>query len=171
MELLGFRLKNSSPLLKDFMSENKTNKFIWGETVRIKRFAPMHLKPGQIGSICGMREASSIESAKENMCQIGDWIYTVEYIGGTENEIAESFLEKYPDSLKYITTEKVVMKPCVPSKCHPSEVVKVVDFHIISEASLAKNFHLKIGDPVYVLQTMNGEEFLAPESYIDEGKD
>lgn len=141
--------------------------FSWGETVKVKNLAPSHLKPGYVGSICGMRQIFSNESAKAYMCKEGDWVYTVEYIGGIDNEIAECYLEKYPDSLKYITKEKVVLKPDNPDHYHNSETAQIVNFHLISDEHLAKKFNLKVGDPIYVLKLENGEEFLAPESYID----
>lgn len=153
------------------MTEHSTSMFDWGETVKVKNNAPIHLNPGQVGSICGMRQISSEEGAKIYLCHKNDWVYTVEYIGGLDKEIAEIYLEKYPEKLKYITKEKIIMNASNPQNYYSSQIAEIIDFCFISEESLAKKFKLKIGDPIYVLKSENGEEFLAPESYIDKRVD
>ena len=72
-----------------------------------------------------------------------------------------------PDSLKFFTKEKVIMKNKNPFNYHNSEIATIVDFELILEEKLAKKFNLNIGDPIYVLQSQDSEEFLSPESFIE----
>ncbi|MCB1106855.1 MAG: hypothetical protein KDK76_02020 [Chlamydiia bacterium] len=114
------------------MNANRKNIFDWGETVMVKRSAPPYLEPGQVGSICGMDKITVDTEAQEFLCNIGDWVYTVEYVGGLDNEIAECYLKRYPHTLKYITKEKIITKTQNTNNYHNSEIATVVDFHLIS---------------------------------------
>lgn len=71
------------------------NKFDWGESARVKDTAPTNYRPGQIVSVCGMTKIKSKTLADRYKSNIGEWIYTIEYIGGSDIEIPEHYLEKY----------------------------------------------------------------------------
>lgn len=73
------------------------NKFTWGDSIVIAKSAPTHLHPGEFASVCGFRKITAEESAKEFQCNLGDWIYTVEFSDGSDIQIAELYLEKYED--------------------------------------------------------------------------
>ncbi len=71
------------------------NKFDWGETARVDIEAPKDFHPGQIVAICGMTKINSEKLTKKCKSNLGDWVYTIEYIGGADKEIPECYLEKY----------------------------------------------------------------------------
>lgn len=71
------------------------NKFTWGDSVVIAKNAPPNLHPGEFASVCGFYKISSEENAKGFQCKVGDWIYTVEFLDGSDIQIAELYLEKY----------------------------------------------------------------------------
>jgi hypothetical protein len=70
------------------------NKFSWGDAVVVKQNAPQHLHPGEFGSICSVSELLSEQEAKEFNCQVGGWVYTVEFENGSDIQIAECYLDK-----------------------------------------------------------------------------
>ena len=74
---------------------NDDNKFDWGETVKVKDKAPTAFRPGQIASICEKTKIKSKLLADKHNVNMGDWVYTIEYIGGSDTEIPECYLEKY----------------------------------------------------------------------------
>ncbi|MDE3056019.1 MAG: hypothetical protein KGI80_04955 [Verrucomicrobiota bacterium] len=76
------------------MNQYPENKFDWGETVRIKSSAPFHFRPGEIVSVCGMTKTDSKVLADKYNSYIGEWVYTIEYLGGVDTEIPERYLEK-----------------------------------------------------------------------------
>lgn len=76
------------------MNNGDDNKFDWGESVKVKDTAPSHFHSGQVGSICGMIKIKTKILADKYKSNIGEWICTVEYIGGTDSEIPECYLEK-----------------------------------------------------------------------------
>ena len=80
------------------MNEMDGNKYKWGDSVIVKDIAPPQFCPGQIVSVCGMIKVKTKSLADKYQCNMGDWIYTVEYIGGTEADIPECYLEKYEES-------------------------------------------------------------------------
>jgi hypothetical protein len=47
-----------------------------------------------VASICGFYKIKSPETAERFVCSVGDWIYTVEFEGGNDIQIAEHYLEK-----------------------------------------------------------------------------
>jgi hypothetical protein len=53
----------------------------WGETVRVVTTAPEELRPGQVCSICGMREKD------------GTNLYLVEFQNGDSVEVPEAYLQ------------------------------------------------------------------------------
>jgi len=71
------------------------NKFTWGDPILIKKSAPHSFHAGEFASVCGFYKITSEESAKEFQCNVGDWIYTVEFPNGSDTQIAEIYLEKY----------------------------------------------------------------------------
>lgn len=77
------------------MNHDADNKFDWGETVRVKDTAPSTFQPGEIVSVCGMTKTDSKVLADKYGSYIGEWIYTIEYLGGSDIEIPERYLEKY----------------------------------------------------------------------------
>ncbi|MBU6382694.1 MAG: hypothetical protein KGR16_00030 [Verrucomicrobia bacterium] len=77
------------------MNYTADNKFDWGETVKVKDTAPITFRPGEIVSVCGMAKTDSKVLADKCGSHIGEWIYTIEYIGGSDVEIPEHYLEKY----------------------------------------------------------------------------
>lgn len=76
------------------------NRFDWGESVRVKNTAPISFRPGQIASVCGMTKIKSEKLASKYKSNIGEWIYTIEYVGGADIEIPERYLEKYENEAK-----------------------------------------------------------------------
>lgn len=77
------------------MKEIEDHKFTWGDPIVIAKSAPIHVHLGEFASICGFYRITSEESAEEFQCNIGDWIYTVEFQDGSSIELAECYLEKY----------------------------------------------------------------------------
>ena len=57
----------------------------WGETVRVVMTAPEELRPGQVCSVCGMREME------------GTNLYLVEFQNGDSVEVPENNLETMAD--------------------------------------------------------------------------
>ena len=80
--------------------KNINNKFTWGESARVKNIAPIKFQPGQIISICGMTRISSEKLAEKYDSMIGEWVYTIEYLGGADIEIPERYLEPYQEKKK-----------------------------------------------------------------------
>ena len=73
------------------------HQFNWGESIKIKDSAPQKYSPGKIGSICGITKIDSDFLSDKYTSAKGEWIYTVEYIGGTDKEIPECFIESLTD--------------------------------------------------------------------------
>jgi hypothetical protein len=82
-------------LLKNKKENSVENKFTWGDPVVITKDAPTHLHPGEFASVCGFYNITSEEGASAFQCDIGDWIYTVEFPDGSDIQIAEPYLEGY----------------------------------------------------------------------------
>ena len=91
MERLGYQLEYKSGVVVT----DRENKFDWGETVKIRSTAPTTFHPGQIVSVCGMTKVLSKLLSEKYKSEIGEWVYTIEYIGGSDIEIPERYLEKY----------------------------------------------------------------------------
>lgn len=72
------------------------NKFTWGDSIVIVKSAPPGFHPGEFASVCGFYKISE-ESAKKFQCEAEDWVYTVEFSGGNDIQIAERYLEKYEE--------------------------------------------------------------------------
>ncbi len=71
------------------------NKFDWGESAKVKKTAPIIFRPGKIVSICGVIHVKYKLLADKYDSKIGEWVYTIEYVGGSDTEIPERYLEKY----------------------------------------------------------------------------
>jgi hypothetical protein len=82
------------------MNDIADNKFDWGESVMVKNSAPAQFCPGQIVSVCGMIRVKTKTLADKYKCRVGEWVYTVEYIGGTDVDIPECYLEKYTKEIE-----------------------------------------------------------------------
>ena len=60
-------------------------KYDWGQEVRAISTAPVDMRPGKAGSVCGMREIGF------------NRLYLVEFSDGQAIEILEDFLETVPE--------------------------------------------------------------------------
>ncbi|MES2273050.1 MAG: hypothetical protein V4487_02530 [Chlamydiota bacterium] len=78
-------------------NDDTDNKFDWGESARVKSKAPLIFRPGQVVSVCGMTKIKSRILADKYNCNMEEWVYTIEYLGGADIEIPERYLEKYSD--------------------------------------------------------------------------
>lgn len=79
------------------MNHNANNKFDWGKTVKVKDTALSTFRAGEIVSVCGMTKTDSKVLADKYGSYICEWIYTIEYLGGSDIEIPERYLEPYLD--------------------------------------------------------------------------
>jgi hypothetical protein len=79
--------------------EEKNNKFTWGDSIIIIKSAPDEFHPGEVASICGFYKIKSPETAEQLFCNVGDWIYTVEFGDGNDIQVAEHYLEKNPGTV------------------------------------------------------------------------
>jgi len=70
------------------------NKFSYGDAVFIKQNAPSFLHPGEWGSVCSLNQITSEQKAEQFKCQIGEWVYTIEFENGSDIQVAECFLDK-----------------------------------------------------------------------------
>ena len=59
---------------------NKTFKYHWGDEVFIVKTAPAKMRPGQSGSVCGMRELDDRN------------LYLVEFADGWSTEVSEEYV-------------------------------------------------------------------------------
>lgn len=74
--------------------EADDNKFTWGDSVIIRKNSPAKFHPGEFASVCGFYKVQSKETAKELECKIGDWVYTVEFGGGSDIQVPECYLDR-----------------------------------------------------------------------------
>ena len=74
--------------------QQENNKFTWGDSVLILKSAPAKFHPGEVASVCGFYKITAQQSANEYLCNIGDWVYTVEFGDGSDIQIAEHYLDK-----------------------------------------------------------------------------
>jgi len=146
---------------------NSNNKFTYNDGVIIKKNSPKKFHPGESGIICGLEKISTENEAKEFFCEVGDWVYIVEFSDGSSIEVSENHLEEDQNILKYCLREKVVVKGKFSKKSENAEVVTIIDFHKISTKILAEKINLKLGDYIYVVESQSGEFFLIPETYIE----
>ena len=69
------------------------SKATWGDTVRIKETASAQSRPGSLAAVCGIRDVQIAEIANLFNCQIGTFLYLVEFSDGTSIELPESLVE------------------------------------------------------------------------------
>ena len=79
------------------MNDEANNKFNWGETVLVCKTAPPIFRPGEIVSVCGMTKINNKMLSNKYDSIIGEWVYTIEYLGGKDIEIPERYLGKYEE--------------------------------------------------------------------------
>lgn len=60
---------------------NTTYKYDWGQAVRVVTTAPKDMRPGEAGSVCGIRAMDSVR------------LYLVEFSDGTAVEIPEDLIK------------------------------------------------------------------------------
>jgi len=65
--------------------------------VFIRNSAPSLFHPGIVGVICGISKIKFEEIAKKYDAKVGDWIYTVEFGDGSDVQVPEIYLERYPN--------------------------------------------------------------------------
>ena len=72
-----------------------TNRFTWGDTVCISSSAPIEMRPGALGVVCGIRtdpyRAGVVEPA--NLDPEIRLVYTVEFTDGQDAEVPGQLLE------------------------------------------------------------------------------
>lgn len=71
-----------------------SNKFSYGDAVIIKQGAPSSLHPGEFGSVCSLNQITSEQEAEKFQCQLGEWVYTIEFVDGSDIQVAECYLDK-----------------------------------------------------------------------------
>ena len=70
-------------------------RFTWGDSVRVTVDAPKKYKELESGSVCGIREIDTEESAQAVGESLGTVMYIVEASDGRSLEISERYLESY----------------------------------------------------------------------------
>lgn len=66
--------------------------FTWGETVQVAATAPPAFRPGQAGSVCGIRETPPGIPAPKGPGGRKGWLYLVEFGDGCSIEIPDKYL-------------------------------------------------------------------------------
>jgi hypothetical protein len=81
------------------MSSNslENHKFNWGDTLIIKKSAPVHLHPGEIVSVCSVIKIDAEDVKKDPSLLEPTWLYTVEFGDGSSIELPEYYLEPYEE--------------------------------------------------------------------------
>lgn len=64
----------------------------WGDTVRVKDEAPQQMRPGSLGSVCGMRVLEDPKAAEHTGWGVGTTLYLVEFSDGEALEIPAEFM-------------------------------------------------------------------------------
>ena len=67
--------------------------FTWGDTVRIRADAPPQYQPGEVASVCGIREVETVEQERQFGSPVGSRLYLVEFENGDAIEVPEALLE------------------------------------------------------------------------------
>jgi hypothetical protein len=73
------------------------HKFIWGDTLKIKKSAPADMHPGEIVSVCSVVKIDPEDVIKEPFLVEPTWLYTVEFGAGSSIEVSECYLELYEE--------------------------------------------------------------------------
>ena len=79
------------------MPKPKEHKFTWGETIIIKKNAPIHMHPGEIASICSVIKSPPRNLANKALSSTSTWLYTVEFGDGSSIDLPESYLEPFSE--------------------------------------------------------------------------
>ena len=82
-------------MVKGISFGKENNKFTWGQTVQVKKEVPKYFHPSEIASICGITKIKFDTMAQKYNSNIGDWLYIIEFVGGTDIQIPECYLEEY----------------------------------------------------------------------------
>ncbi len=69
------------------------SKFTYGDAVIIKHSAPLAMHPGEYGSVCSLDQIYSQQEAERYACEIGEWVYAIEFGNGSDTQIAERYLD------------------------------------------------------------------------------
>jgi hypothetical protein len=80
-------------------------RFTWGDLVLILKNAPSPFHPGELASVCGFYQVTSKDIAQDFHCDIGDWIYTVEFGDGSDVEVPGTYLMKLENSSNEVQKE------------------------------------------------------------------
>ena len=70
-------------------------KFDYGDVVKVSEIASQEFRPGDFGSVCGMRHIKSEGFKYKVSDALEIAMYTVEYADGTDMEIPEEWLTLY----------------------------------------------------------------------------
>ena len=145
------------------------NKFTYNDGVIIKKDLPKKFHPGESAVICGIdpNQVSTEDEAKAFFCEIGEWVYTVEFFDGSSIEISENNLEKDSKCLKYCLRERVIIKKKFSDSKSLPEIVSIIDYHKVTGKLLAEKFQLELGDFMYVIENQDSKISLIPESFIE----
>ena len=68
-------------------------KYLWGDTVKIKKNAPSSFFPGMTGSVCGFHKIVDETLAKSLNHEIDDWIYIVKFENENSILVPEEYIE------------------------------------------------------------------------------
>ena len=78
-------------------NSEEDHKFTWGDTVVIKKSAPVHFHPGEIVSVCSVIKIAPEDVKKQPFLIEPTWLYTVEFGNGSSIEVPECYLEPYEE--------------------------------------------------------------------------
>ncbi len=70
------------------------NKFSYGDSVIVRNSAPLNLRPGEYASVCSVGQILLNQEAEQLECNVGDWIYTIEFEDGSSIQIIERYLDR-----------------------------------------------------------------------------
>ena len=152
------------------MKKALSKKFDYGDAVKVSEAAPETFFPAQVGDVCGIDQIYTLEDADENQCNIGSWIYTIEFPNGSSMQIPECYLQEDTNRLKYRIGEKIQIKP--PNLQQPNSAISVtiIDYRLIDNEQLAKNLNVELDSFVYLVKDDKNNEFLVSDSSICNNK-
>jgi len=79
------------------LDSSEDHKFTWGDTVLIKKSAPLHLHPGEIVAVCSVIKIDPEDVKKDPSLIEPTWLYTLEFGNGSSIELPECYLEAYEE--------------------------------------------------------------------------
>ena len=77
------------------MDYNNESEYTWNDWVYILKKAPQKFHPGEIGVVCGMSKIEYEEIAIEYNSKVRHWMYTVEFVNGSDVCVPGEYLKKY----------------------------------------------------------------------------